>query len=90
MPNTAVRGLSTRISPDANRCGAGGKCGYDPAEWMSDKNKCWFANRLVQIKTKYGLSVEHAEANALDAVFATCNDKFDMIFYPLNSSGDVD
>ena len=41
----------TLASPKVNRCGIGGKCGLDAAEWMPEKNKCWFANRVVTIKT---------------------------------------
>lgn len=79
----------TLAAPEVNRCGEGGKCGLDPAEWMPDRNKCWFANRIVEIKTKYGLSVDQAEANALDAVLSTC-DSFEMIFYPVNVTSDTD
>jgi len=81
----------TLAAPEVNRCGVGGKCGLDPAEWMPKRNKCWFANRIVEIKTKYGLSVDQAEANALDAVLPTCGGSFEMIFYSVNgTSGNVD
>jgi hypothetical protein len=71
----------TLAAPEVNRCGAGGKCGFDPAEWMPDKNQCWFADRVVKIKTKYGLSVDKAEAEALEAVLQGC-DSVDIVFYP--------
>jgi len=81
----------TLAAPEVNRCGAGGKCGLDPAEWMPERNKCWFTNRIIEIKTKYDLSIDQAEANAMDAVLATC-DSVEMIFYPVNAdtSGSVD
>ncbi len=79
----------TLAAPEINRCGEGGKCGFDPAEWMPEKNKCWYANRVVEIKKKYGLSVDQAEANALEAVLSTCV-SFKMIFYPVNGSGNLD
>ena len=81
----------TLAAPEVNRCVVGGKCGLDPAEWMPKKNKCWFANRIVQIKTKYGLSVDQAEVNALDAVLPTCEGNFEMVFYSvIGTSGNVD
>jgi hypothetical protein len=78
----------TLAAPEVNRCAAGGKCGFDPAEWMPEKNKCWFANRIVQIKTKYELSVDQTEANALEAVLSEC-DSFEMIFYSTVSISDA-
>lgn len=78
----------TLAAPDVNRCGTGGKCGLDPAEWMPNRNKCWFANRIVQVKTKYELTVDQAEADALDAVLSTCNGNFEMIFYPVNGAAE--
>lgn len=67
----------TLASPEVNRCGAGGKCGFDAADWMPKQNKCWFANRIVLIKTKYSLSVDEREARALENVLSRC-DNFDM------------
>lgn len=81
----------TLAAPEVNRCSVGGKCGYDPAEWMPEKNQCWYANRVVEVKTKYSLSVDRAEADALEAVLSTCN-SVEMIFYPVNTDelGNVD
>lgn len=62
----------TLASPEVNRCGKGGKCGFDAAQWLPEKNKCWFANRTVQIKAKYELSVDRAEARSLEAVLSNC------------------
>lgn len=70
----------TLAAPKVNRCSIGGKCGFDAAEWMPEKNKCWFANRIVQIKTKYTLSVNKAEADALESTLSKC-DSTDMIFF---------
>lgn len=71
----------TLAAPKINRCGPGGKCGLDAGEWMPKVNKCWFANRIVQIKTKYGLSVDKREANTLEAVLSLC-DSTKMVVYP--------
>ena len=70
----------TLAAPEVNRCGPIGKCGLDAAEWMPAKNKCWFANQIVEIKTKYALSVNRAEADALETVLATC-ESVEMIFF---------
>lgn len=70
----------TLASPAVNRCGAKGKCGLDAAEWLPAVNKCWFANRVVQIKTKYTLSVDKAEAHALSTILAEC-ESTDLIYF---------
>ncbi|MEW9796656.1 excalibur calcium-binding domain-containing protein [Alteromonas sp. CYL-A6] len=76
----------TLAAPKVNRCGSTGKCGLDAAEWLPEKNKCWFADRVVQIKTKYGLSVDRAEADALEGVLVQC-DSTDMEFYSTVQEG---
>ena len=52
----------TLAAPAVNRCGAGGKCGYDAGEWLPERNRCWFAGRVVAVKRKYGLTVDAREA----------------------------
>jgi hypothetical protein len=76
----------TLASPKVNRCGAGGKCGFDAAQWLPEKNKCWFANRIVQIKAKYDLSVDRAEAQSLEAVLSRCA-SVEMQFFTEDESG---
>jgi hypothetical protein len=73
----------TLASPKVNRCGAGGKCGLDAGEWMPEKNKCWFANRVIEIKTKYNLSVDKNESAELEAVLSNCSN-FSIVFYKSN------
>jgi hypothetical protein len=73
----------TLAAPNVNRCGTGGKCGLDAGEWMPEKNQCWFTNRVVEIKTKYGLSVNKDEASDLEAVLSRCT-SFDMLYYESN------
>ncbi|TMO88105.1 excalibur calcium-binding domain-containing protein [Pseudoalteromonas ruthenica] len=75
----------TLAAPEINRCSSTGKCGLDPAEWMPEKNKCWFASRVIAVKKKYDLSVDEAEAKALETVLSSCNSN-DMIFYPADNS----
>jgi hypothetical protein len=70
----------TLASPKVNRCSKGGKCGVDAAQWMPEKNKCWFSNRIVQIRTKYDLSIDRAESRALESVLSNCS-SFEMQFF---------
>ena len=62
----------TLAAPDVNRCGGGGKCAHDPAEWMPPMNRCWFAARVVDVKRKYRLTVDRREAAALHRVLSVC------------------
>ena len=62
----------TLAAPEVNRCNAGGKCGYDAAEWQPRMNRCWFAARIVAVKRKYALTVDPAEATALRDMLAPC------------------
>ena len=71
----------TLAAPDVNRCVVGGKCGYDAAEWLPPKNWCWFAARIIAVKTAYSLTIDDAEADALDAVLQNCS-SFDLIVTP--------
>ena len=41
------------------------KSDHDPAKWMPDKNRKWYAATWVKVKTKYGLTVDEAERDAL-------------------------
>lgn len=75
----------TLAAPAINRCGAEGKCGLDAGEWMPPKNQCWFANRVIEIKTKYNLSVDLSEAKSIDSVLASCSST-EMIFFPRSES----
>ena len=62
----------TLAAPGVNRCGAGGKCAFDAADWLPATNKCWFAARVVAVKRNYALSVDPREAAALERVLAGC------------------
>ena len=69
----------TLAAPKVNRCGPTGKCGKDAAEWLPEKNQCWFVQRIVKIRQKYALTIDRMEANALDAILSECRTT-DMIF----------
>ena len=62
----------TLAAPEVNRCGAGGKCGLDAAEWLPPMNRCWFAGRVVAVKRRYGLTVDRREAESLERVLSAC------------------
>lgn len=59
----------TLASPAVNRDQKGDK---DAAEWLPDVNRCWFADRVVQVKAKYNLTVDPAERDALEQVLSAC------------------
>lgn len=48
------------------------KRAYDAAEWMPKINRCWFANRVLQVRLKYGLSIDRREAEALERILSAC------------------
>ena len=48
------------------------KSGKDPAEWVPDRNRWWFAERVVEVKRAYGLTVDRREAAALEADLSSC------------------
>jgi len=46
---------------------------YDGAEWMPPMNKCWFAQRIVEVRQKYGLTIDRPEAEALERILSACS-----------------
>ena len=58
----------TLASPEVN----GAKSNLDAFDWLPDKNQCWFAQRVVDVKLKYGMTVDKDEANALEGVLSGC------------------
>ena len=48
------------------------KIGKDAAEWLPEKKRRWYANTIRKVKTKYGLSVDAAERDALAALLPNC------------------
>ena len=65
---TDLRNL-TLASPAVNRHQKSGK---DPGEWLPDRNRCWFAARVLEVKRAYGLSVDRQEAAALEQILRGC------------------
>ena len=72
----------TLAAPALNRDEKGG---YDAAEWIPDENACWFAQTVVDVRRKYGLTVDEREAEALDRLLATYSST--AISCALTSSG---
>ena len=57
----------TIADPTVNRSQ---KSDRDAAEWMPARHGAWFAERVIQVKLAYGLSVDPAERDALEALLA--------------------
>ena len=68
----------TLASPQLNRYR---KVAKDAAEWLPEKNRCWFAQRVIDVRRAYSLTIDRREARALDAVLASC-DTPDMVMFP--------
>ena len=59
----------TIASPELNRSQKKAK---DAAEWQPQHNKCWFAQTVIKVKKKYGLTIDTAEQQALQQMLTTC------------------
>ena len=59
----------TLASPSVNRHQKSGK---DVAEWVPDLNHCWFANRVVEVKERYHLTIDESERDALESILSGC------------------
>ena len=56
----------TIAAPSVNRS----KSAQDAAEWIPERHARWFAERVIAVKLEYGLSVDPAERDALEALLA--------------------
>ena len=72
----------TLASPSVNRHQ---KSGYDAAEWLPDLNQCWYVDRIIQVRLEYRLSIDRAEADAIDNVLAGC-ESTQMTVLPPNTA----
>ena len=59
----------TLASPAVNRSQKSGK---DAAEWIPDLNQCWFANRVVEVRQQYALTIDRRERDVLESVLSGC------------------
>ena len=58
----------------------------DAAQWLPDENRCWFADRVLQVRLKYDLTVDQAEADALELILSRCEST--ELIVPNCSGGD--
>ena len=63
-----IRNL-TLAAPAVNRYQKSGK---DAGEWVPDRNRCWFAARVVEVRRAYSLTIDRREAAALERILAWC------------------
>ena len=56
------------------------KIAKDVAEWMPERNRCWYVDRVVAVKRKYGLTMDLREATAAQLALASCT-SFDIVFH---------
>ena len=71
----------TLAAPEIN----GGKRASDAAQWLPDRNRCWFAARVVAVRKKYRLTVDRREAQALEQILSSCSSTA-LRFYSGNAS----
>ena len=69
----------TLASPSVNRHQ---KVGKDVDEWLPDLNRCWFVDRTVQVRLEYGLTIDQAEADAVDMVLSRCESSDMVVLAP--------
>ena len=67
----------TLASPEVNRQQ---KRHHDAAGWLPEKNACWFAARVVEVRQKYDLTIDLAEAQVLEAVLSLC-ESTDLVWH---------
>ena len=72
----------TLSAPSVNRHQ---KSANDVAEWLPDLNRCWYVDRTVQVRREYGLTIDRAEANAVDQVLAGCESTALIVLAPRRS-----
>lgn len=59
----------TLASPQVNRTDKGAR---DVAEWLPAFNQCWYVQRTLDVRRKYGLTIDWREALSAEAVLAGC------------------
>jgi len=48
------------------------KSGRDAGEWLPERNRCWFADRIVEARRAYDLTIDRREAQALERILVRC------------------
>ena len=49
------------------------KSGQDAAQWQPQRNRCWFAGRVIEVRSAYGLTIDAREKAALSEILGRCN-----------------
>ena len=73
----------TLAAPRLNRYTKSDK---DMADWVPQFNRCWYVNRVVSVKRKYGLSVDPQESEAINQVLDQCGGAYSMV-RPISCTG---
>ena len=66
----------TIADPTVNRSQKGAK---DAAEWMPARHGAWFAERVIEVKLEYGLTVDPDERDALEELLAGGGDQLNCV-----------
>ena len=69
----------TLASPSVNRHQ---KVANDASEWLPDLNQCWYVARTIQVRQAYDLTIDQAEADAIDKVLAKCSSTEMVVLAP--------
>lgn len=64
----------TLASPHINRYKKSGK---DAAEWLPDRNRSWFAARIIEVRQAHKLTIDRREADTLEQILRRC-ETFDL------------
>ena len=72
----------TLASPSVNRHQ---KSDNDAAEWLPELNQCWYVDRTIQVRLEYGLTIDRAEADAVDRILASCQSTDMVVLTPETS-----
>ena len=73
----------TLASPSVNRHQ---KIAKDVSEWLPELNQCWYVDRTVEVRREYGLTIDRAEADAIDRVLAGCESADMVVLAPVASA----
>ena len=57
------------------------KKAHDASGWTPELNRCWFAHTVVAVRLKYNLTVDRAEAGALEEILSDCDSADYDIYY---------
>ena len=69
----------TLASPSVNRHQ---KVANDASDWLPDLNQCWYVARTIQVRQAYDLTIDRAEADAIDRVLAKCGSTEMVVLAP--------